>query len=54
MFRIIFILICIVIFAYSISKVTNLNKDTSRNGQIIWGLVILGFLGLLIALVTNS
>ena len=54
MFRTIFILICIAIFAYSISKVTNLNKDTSRNGQIIWGLVILGFLGLLIALVTNS
>ena len=54
MFRIIFILICIAIFAFSISKAANLNKDTNRNGQIIWGLVVLSFLGLLTALVTNS
>ena len=54
MFRLIFILICIAIFAYSISKAANLNKDTSRNGQITWGLIVLAFLGLLIALVINS
>ena len=54
MFRIIFILICIAIFAYGLSKAANLNNDTNRNGQIIWGLVVLGFLGLLTALVTNS
>ena len=54
MFRIIFILICTAIFFYGASKVANLKKDTSRTEQVIWGLVLLAFVGLLIALVTNS
>jgi len=54
MFRIIFIIICIAIFAYCISKAANLKQDTTRAGQVAWSLVILAFIGLLIALVTNS
>ena len=54
MFRIIFILICIAIFFYGASKVANLKKDTSRTEQVIWGLVLLTFIGLLIFLVVDS
>tara|TARA_B100001093_G_scaffold810_1_gene875 strand:+ start:108 stop:272 length:165 start_codon:yes stop_codon:yes gene_type:complete len=54
MFRIIFILICIAIFFYGASKVANLKKDTSRTEQVIWGSVILVFIGLLIFLVIDS
>ncbi len=54
MFRIIFTLICIAIFFYGASKVANLKKDTSRKEQAIWVLVLLAFVGLLTALVTNS
>lgn len=54
MFRIIFILICIAIFFYGASKVANLKKDTSRNGQILWGLILIAFIVLLTALVMNS
>ena len=49
MFRIIFILICIAIFFYGASKVANLKKDTSRTEQVIWGLVLLAFVGLLVS-----
>ena len=37
MFRIIFILICIAIFAYSISKAANLNKDTIVMDKLFGG-----------------
>lgn len=54
MFRIIFILFCIIVFFYGSSKAINFDKQTGKTEQIIWGLAVLMFLILLIALVINS
>ena len=54
LFRILFLLICLIIFLWAGYRIGNLDKKTSKYERYIWSLIILAFTGLLIMLVTDS
>jgi len=54
LFRVIFLIVCLIIFLWAGYRIGNFDQKTTKPERISWSIIIILFTGLLVALVIDS
>jgi len=54
LFRIIFLIVCLVIFLWAGYRIGNFDQKTTKSERVIWSIIILLFTALLVTLVVDN